>query len=391
MSGPFFTIPAGSEWNAFSGEQTEPILIAEGYVKAALKLATTILQQNLFGDRDTFVMPVLFGARHGVELYLKLYIGRLAECGVITETHPVDHDIDSHYRFIRDRRIPDARVRNLLKELEPYVADLARLDPDGQAFRYATDRDGNATMSGQDLVNIAVVAKALGELHNLLEQTYWRIDALVVERRTVHTDLLSYADLRDIARRLPLHSTWAVQNADFLAEKARICSDYDLSSNSFAKAVDAIKSDRELGAMIGMTPLPMAHLTEETCTVLLKAWDEWHTRRDDRPRFVDVADPQTFEQMVADSKRRADISTGIRSEIDRNDIADAKAIFYLARDKHFASEYDSMVEHFEQRAAQSANTEVFLAELLGKTNFRMKFIEGLARLGNGELADRLST
>ncbi|MBO6552191.1 MAG: hypothetical protein JJ926_06080 [Roseitalea sp.] len=71
---PFFSLPPNSEWNALIGEQGERVFYAEGYIEAALELATLIVKGKKYAQRDTLVMPILYNARHSIELHLKLFI-----------------------------------------------------------------------------------------------------------------------------------------------------------------------------------------------------------------------------------------------------------------------------------------------------------------------------
>ena len=68
---PFFHLPGASEWNACIGSQGREEHYVDGYIEAAIELTTAILAKRLYRQRDTLVSPILYSARHAVELNLK--------------------------------------------------------------------------------------------------------------------------------------------------------------------------------------------------------------------------------------------------------------------------------------------------------------------------------
>ena len=49
----------------------------DGYIEAALELASAVLDKKLVASRDTLAMPILYNGRHALELSLKFAINRL--------------------------------------------------------------------------------------------------------------------------------------------------------------------------------------------------------------------------------------------------------------------------------------------------------------------------
>jgi hypothetical protein len=74
---PFFSLSNDSEWNALIGQQGDEQNYADGCIQAAIELAGAVIEKRLYGERDTLVMPILYNARHGLELSLKFAIDRL--------------------------------------------------------------------------------------------------------------------------------------------------------------------------------------------------------------------------------------------------------------------------------------------------------------------------
>jgi hypothetical protein len=81
---PSFRVPAGSDWNACIGKQGTEENYLDGYIEAAMELVTTIIEKKMLDRRDTVVLPMLYNARHAIELVLKFAINRLAAIGVVS-------------------------------------------------------------------------------------------------------------------------------------------------------------------------------------------------------------------------------------------------------------------------------------------------------------------
>lgn len=63
-------------------------------MEAALELVDAIFEKDLMGKRDTLVLPILYNARHAIELVLKFATERLVEAGVVKNYGPkLSHNI----------------------------------------------------------------------------------------------------------------------------------------------------------------------------------------------------------------------------------------------------------------------------------------------------------
>ena len=68
---PFFRLTGDTEWNACIGPQGHEENYVDGYMEAALYLSRAVLEKQLHISRDTLVLPILYNARHAIELALK--------------------------------------------------------------------------------------------------------------------------------------------------------------------------------------------------------------------------------------------------------------------------------------------------------------------------------
>jgi hypothetical protein len=74
---PFFKLPDDSDWNACIGIQGTEENYLDGYIEAAMELVSAVIEKKMFEKRDTVVLPILYNARHAVELLLKFTIDRI--------------------------------------------------------------------------------------------------------------------------------------------------------------------------------------------------------------------------------------------------------------------------------------------------------------------------
>jgi hypothetical protein len=68
---PFFKKIHDADWNACIGRQGHEEHYLDGYIEAAIELADAIIEKRMFAKRDTLVLPILYNARHALELTLQ--------------------------------------------------------------------------------------------------------------------------------------------------------------------------------------------------------------------------------------------------------------------------------------------------------------------------------
>jgi hypothetical protein len=249
---PFFSLPKSAEWNACVGAQGDEENYIDGYIQAALELTSAVLQKRQHGKRDTLVLPILYNARHGVELALKFAIGELHKMGVITQSPPRDHDISGAYEVLAKARLGDEALRGYVDSLAPYIESLSSIDDDGQMLRYSETQDGQKSMADRSLVNIAVVHASLEKLSEALFALKERIANLRQERNTgTYLADCSRSDLFEIARMLPPRDKW--KEAVFDQAKAKVKARFGLGSAALTEALNKIQAHREMGAEIGLS------------------------------------------------------------------------------------------------------------------------------------------
>jgi hypothetical protein len=240
---PFFTLTDDRDWNACIGIQGGELNYVGGYIAAACELAAHVIDHGRYEQRDTLVLPILYNARHGIELAQKFVIDTLNTAGVIQYSRPNDHDINTHWARLDSAQMGDDMLRHLVAKLAPFVNSLALIDDDGQSFRYHLQQNGAASLFDKSLANIGVIRSSLAELKSLIDDLISRTIEFVSERTTgTYTARCSRKDLFTIARLLPLRGNW--NTPAFVESKSTICSRFTLTGHKFSDALDAIQQTR---------------------------------------------------------------------------------------------------------------------------------------------------
>lgn len=182
---PFFEVIGDGEWNATLGQQGHIENYLDGYIEAAIELVDVLFEKKLYGKRDTFVLPVLYNARHAVELNLKFAADSLGATGILKEDdRKPDHDIARYWQRLHDSSIADRELKGTVERLKPYVDSLAQIDRDGQELRYHRNRDNQPSLAQFAVVNLRLVQESLHELKKLLEALKYGTIDFVEERHT---------------------------------------------------------------------------------------------------------------------------------------------------------------------------------------------------------------
>lgn len=386
---PFFSLPKNSTWNACIGKQGDELHYLDGYIESAWELADAVIEKEMYGKRDTLVLPILYNARHAVELLLKFVANQLAECGAIPHGHRPDHDIQSHFDLLVGSKVGDEKLREGLAALERFVVSLARIDDDGQELRYHVTRSGEISLKGESLANIAIIRTSLKELSSVIDVLKNRMIDFVRERHSkTFTTRCSRRDLLEITKMLPAMTEW--KTAVFGEAKEAIKVRFDISNTQFSKAVDVIKTSREMKAMLG-GETDLLSLSDDKAVRVIEEWRKLHPPRiDGKGDAVINGEDITLEEIQEDIATKKDVLAALLEELSSDDIADLEALFYLGRDGYFPELYEEKVAHINRKQAVERNLKAQLMHIIDKTNLLICLREGAVKAGRTALAERLN-
>lgn len=389
---PFFETIHDGEWNACVGIQGGAENYVDGYLEAALELATAVIDKRLMASRDTLAMPILYNCRHGLELSLKYAIDRLYKIGMLTKGHPANHDIESHWQHLKFAAVGsvdalgDATLKLLVDDLEPYVKSLAAIDDDGQELRYAQNRDGQTSLSGITIVNLRHIRHSIETLNSLLNSLKLRVQEIEEERYTgTHTANCSRKDLEEIAKIIGDHSTWGEQS--FLEKKALVGTQFGLSSGKFSDAINAIRKSRTLAALVGLET-SLKHIRDDKTIEVLKRWVEANTLGESTDGLgLDYfnRDWSKFKEW-ADRAKQLDVAA--LGMLSLEEFADLETLYYLGRNRMYGEHYDVLLAKTITSYGQEISWQN-VHHLMSKTNLLDAVADGVKRAGRPSLAQKL--
>jgi hypothetical protein len=340
------------------------------------------------GKRDTLVLPILFTARHAIELTLKFAVRRLEEAGILP-AQKLHHDIKTYFDLLESSKLGDEKLRVLLRELKPFVESLDRVDNDGQSLRYHQLRDRTQSLADESLVNLETIRDGLARLAPVMLNFRQRIESFVEERAAnSYTAKLSRRDLMEIADLLPESSRWS--GPWFKLKKAAIKSRYGLSNPDFDMALEVIKANREMKASIGETT-SLVYLPDALLISIIEKWRVAHPRRTKKsgPAIVNGSD-FNVEDLIADLKTNAHMVSAVDVLLTNQQIAELRAIFSLGRNGGLPEFHEEKVQKTAERLRSKADRRTELTYLLDKTNLLDVLVLALRRLGRAALAAQLA-
>jgi hypothetical protein len=384
---PFFGRGQDSNWNACIGNQSDEENYVDGYLEAAVELVNAIFEKEMYAKRDTLVFPILFNARHSIELILKHVIGELHRMGMIADTHPKSHDISAHFAFLQEKHIADEAIRLSLFELEPYVISLARIDEDGQELRYFENRMGEQSFSDNNIASLELIRDSLGLLKDIWLRMKLRVYALGRERQgQFFTSECSRADLLQIAELLPNRSEWG--NPAFIDARAMIRERYELSSRKFQKAAGIIQENRETNLLLG-EETDLLHISDELADFLVGK----HIDLNSRNRSGRIVGMKSFREgflaaLQADSPEN-EIKREVVGRVSKPEISDVYAVYYFARNRELPESYEDEVAKGIGILERNEDLRLDILQVFTKSNFVECFIDGLERLGRPSLGAKI--
>jgi hypothetical protein len=386
---PFFRYVPDPNWNACIGSQGDEENYIEGYIEAAIELVTVVVDKEMFGKRDTLVLPILYNARHALELVLKFITDRLLQAGLLSGVRRRHHNIRLYWNGLQDAHLGDEKINKVINELKPFIDSLARIDNDGQELRYHLNRSEDQSLANYSLANLVVIRHSLKKLAEIILVLRDRVVLFLAERETgTYTKRCSRRDLLAIAESLPRRDSW--DSAIFDQQKAILRAKYDLSSNQFSAALNAIQSCRETRAILGMET-DLVYLTDDEVVWFIERWRRIHpiAQRRSNDLGIFTLDESSLEAVMKHVNDSRDVLDEIENMISAEKVAELESLFYCGRDNIFCEYYEQRIESAKKRFRVQSNIKADTLHLINKTNFLTCVRIAAKKIGRISLAARL--
>lgn len=271
-----------TSFNACVGENG----IFDGKYFFGYDLSVKVLCESLLKDSteiDQLIFPILFNARHAIELYLK---DTLSTIYTINESlnfvKSIDIDIDKLQKthdlrilwgmFENNTIILDRRTKDFIDYQGEYISDYFEIDLKGETFRYQYTKDNAVHLANTPLVNVIVFYKRYKELSESMHTLIRFIEHLKHDYYVnAFTKNLSPNDLLEISKKLGHISTW--KEDSFTEIKAAIKIEYSIGSKELSEVINIIKEKPEYSRFIGIENY-IFHISKEKILEVIKILSE---------------------------------------------------------------------------------------------------------------------
>ena len=345
-----------------------------------------VIERKQHIKRDTLAMPILYNARHALELSLKYMHDAFLKEEIITTPHSKNHDIHSYWKLLSAAKLGDAELTQHIKNLEIYVVSLSNIDDDGQELRYATTRDGQKSLKDKALCNLVVIRESLLKLKKIIADSKYRLEVFIDERRTkTYTSDLSRKDLETISKMLPPFERW---NEDiFDKAKKEIKTTYGIGSKQFSDAVNLIKRHRTMASRLG-SEFDLLHLTDDKLKLVVQEWKALHPLKGSDDLGADFMNVD-FEAMVEYANKVDEVQENILRFLSEDEIADLETVFYTGREAGFCEFYENRLTLVKKEHKINQDLAEEVRHLIEKNKFMEEIVKGLTILGKPTLAKKL--
>lgn len=234
----------------------------EGYQAATIAMLESILcnkslngSKIIFWTEDTAIYPILFTARHSLELFLKAEINNINSLSKylipVQKELTVTHNIQDLWNIFKNQLslLNDNRLKYITSKFEETIEEYNKIDPNGETFRYPYSNDNKKHLEEIDVINVydfyinyLELAKEMQDFHLLVDYLYNEYDT------ETYTKKLNRQDIEDISKSLPLRKEWA--KIDFKKIKNDIKKKYNLSERELSTVIKKIEIHHEFSLNI---------------------------------------------------------------------------------------------------------------------------------------------
>lgn len=383
----------GSDYHACLGSNSSQSYdsYAIGYFSAAKYLLDKLIDQNdSITEHDLLINPILYSARHGVELCLKYILTKLSKTDIKVE-FKITHSLGDLWTELSRVAAYDERLAKHINDLDHLIQQLDKADPEGQDFRYPLYTDGNPTQKDKTIVDIIHARSVIRHLSSQFEYIFDLVDRIALERQFgSYCNNLNREQLKKLSIELPPKSTWK-DSEEFSKVKNNWQSKYNLSGRTFSQAIKFIESHSEFSGNIGVYH-PFISVTD---SVFGEIMDLAKKLQDHRLRDLN---PDGTREISLEALRRTpksnELYPKIQEKLTVEIVSDIKAIFYLSRDGCLSEEYENLYSyhiktfHFDEDTPIEKEIRENFLHVFDKTNFINQVVKSLKLLGRLDLYDK---
>ena len=233
----------------------------DDYIRSGFHEAVRGIVERIKETRyeDVLVYPLIFCARHSIELGLKIILRRLLTIHAIKDKMNVrkeqydtilkkahTHNIQLLNEQILEHITVDERLEKQYHPIIEYLDDY-NIDPEGDAFRYTTSVSDAPHMESKNVTHISldVFTENYYSLYEMIDNFSYFLSEIIYEyMQGTFTKKLSRTQISEISLLIGDIKGWKTSKED-------IKNKYSIGSKELTDAVNIIKSHREFSMNIG--------------------------------------------------------------------------------------------------------------------------------------------
>lgn len=201
------------------------------------------------------------------------------ECFQTMQDGKFTHDLNELIQDITEIYQVDSRISELFDNVLPLLDYYKDIDPQGDAFRYWSDKDGNPHFKSKNIgiVKLDIVAVQFQEISEQFSQIEYLLWYLKKEYNTgTFTKDLSREQIEEIAKVLPAPNEF---NERIKEVKEQVKKRYNIGSNKFKDVLKIIRRHREFISYMG-SEIKFSHLSDNAmrifaeCAIGKQNWEE---------------------------------------------------------------------------------------------------------------------
>lgn len=228
---------------------------ASGYKESTAILLKKVLRNSAY--LDILVYPIVYNARHYIELSLKStieyldFFNKVLNPKFCAEKNLKTHSLKELMNKIKVLSAVEPRYKEVVECVEDFVSDYYEIDDSAETFRFPLFHNGmKKHLEDQGCINLGDFADQFSKMSEQLDLLDTVNDCLNEEYRVETVACgLSRDVLQQIAQKLPTLPWNRESLFDKIAEEIK--TQYSLSANQFSKVIDKIKTHREFSSYFG--------------------------------------------------------------------------------------------------------------------------------------------
>ena len=358
-----FCIGADVHLNACVGENggQDHIKYGFGYDEAVELMIKAAEEDNV--TVDAIIYPLVFCARHRIELFLKDHLLKFTEIrhnDTITESLLSNtHDLSTLWNLFKEYGAKtDRRILPFLKKAQPYITDFAKIDPTGETFRYPYDKLKSIHLKHTPIININTFAKSYFKISKLIKELEHLTEYLQDEySQNTFTDKLSRDDIYNISVSLPPKEEWS--HASFDQIRLKIRAKYGLSSNDLSKTINIIKTHREFSSNINIE-LPLDQLNIKDFKTYILIYNKFNPDNDGSLKL-------NYDSLLKHVQTKESSIKQIISKLPKEAIICIYTLIELGRPGYYGESFDLLYNKFKQSVDNGYNLLEYCSYILNNT------------------------